>query len=190
MLAAVRSPAYTVPIAAASASRAAVFTASPITVYSSPAWTPATTSPVLSPTRSPDGAPPPRSSSSTRRTARCIDSEAPDGPLGVVLVRDRRAEDRHDAVAGQLVDVTAERLDRAGQRRQHPVGDGADPLRVQVFGPGGEVGQVAEEDGDDPPLGDRQRCAAAERRAAVVAEPGARDRDRAADRAGHGGSVR
>src|SRR2546423_9252449 len=64
------------PIAAASASRAAVLTVSPMTVYSSAAWTPATTSPVFSPTRSPSGAPPPRSSSSTRRTARCIDSAA------------------------------------------------------------------------------------------------------------------
>src|SRR5207248_5007536 len=72
----VRAPAYTPPIAAASASRAAVFTVSPMTVYSNAACTPATTSPVFNPTRSPSGAPPPRSSSSTRRTARCIDSAA------------------------------------------------------------------------------------------------------------------
>src|SRR2546421_1218903 len=63
-------------MAAASASRAAVLTVSPMTVYSSAACTPATTSPVFRPTRSPSGAPPPRSSSSTRRTARCIDSAA------------------------------------------------------------------------------------------------------------------
>ncbi len=54
----------------------------------------------------------------------------PDRPLRVVLVGHRRAEDRHDPVAGQLVDVAAEGLDRTGQRGQHPVGDRADPLRV------------------------------------------------------------
>jgi hypothetical protein len=76
----------------------------------------------------------------------------PYGPLGVVLVRDRGTEDRHDPVAGQLVHVPAEGLDRAGQGGQHPVGDGADPLRVQVLRPGGEIGQVAEQDGDHPAL--------------------------------------
>ena len=73
---AVSRPAQTAPEPATSDNRAAVFTVSPTTVYSRAAWTPATTSPVFSPTRSPSGAPPPRSSSSTRRTARCIDSAA------------------------------------------------------------------------------------------------------------------
>ena len=109
----------------------------------------------------------------------------PDRPLGVVLVRDRGAEDRHDPVAGELVDVPAEGLHRAGERGEHPVGDRADPLRVEVLRPGGEVGQVAEEHGDDPALGGGQRGGGRQRGAAVVAEPRAGHGDRSADRAGH-----
>ena len=38
------------------------------------------------------------------------------GPAGVVLLRDRRAEQRHDAVAGELVDGAAEGLHRLAAR--------------------------------------------------------------------------
>jgi hypothetical protein len=38
-------------------------------------------------------------------------------PLGVILVRDRRAEERHDAVAGELVDEALEALDAVGEDR-------------------------------------------------------------------------
>jgi len=37
------------------------------------------------------------------------------GPLRVVLVRDRRAEERHDAVAGELVDESLRALDALGE---------------------------------------------------------------------------
>ncbi len=51
----------------------------------------------------------------------------------------------------------------AGEGGEHPVGDHADALGVEVLGPAGEVRQVAEQHGDDPALGldlgsrDRQR---------------------------------
>ena len=112
----------------------------------------------------------------------------PDRPFGVVLVRHRGAEDRHDPVAGELVDVPAEGLHRAGERGEHPVGDRADPFRVEVLRPGGEVGQVAEEHGDDPALGRRQRGGGRQRGAAVVAEPRAGNGDGSAHRAGHSAS--
>ena len=66
---------------------------------------------------------------------------------------DRRAEDRHEPVAGELVDVTAELRYDVGQRRQDPVGDGRNPLGIEVFRPTREVGEVTEQHGDVPPLG-------------------------------------
>jgi hypothetical protein len=75
-----------------------------------------------------------------------------DGPLRVVLVRERGAEDGHDAVAGELVDVPAELVHRGHALGEEPVGHGRDPLGVEAFGPGGEVGEVAEEHRDIAPL--------------------------------------
>jgi hypothetical protein len=108
-----------------------------------------------------------------------------DRPLGVVLMGHRGAEDGHDAVAGELVDVSAEGLHGAGQRGQHPVGDRADPFRVEVLGPGGEVGQVAEEHSDDAPLGRGQGGRSRQRGAAVVAEAGTGHGDGSAHGTGH-----
>jgi hypothetical protein len=113
-----------------------------------------------------------------------------DRPFGVVLVGDRGPEDRHDPVAGQLVDVPAEGLDRPGQGRHHPVGDRADPFRIKILSPGGEVGQVAEQDSDDPAFGRGQGGGGRQCGAAVVTEPGARHRDRPAYRTRHGVSQR
>ena len=69
---AVSRPAKIEPTAAASDSREAVFTVSPTTVYDSDACTPASTSPVLRPTRSPSRRPPPSSSATSRPTSRCM----------------------------------------------------------------------------------------------------------------------
>ena len=55
------------------------------------------------------------------------------GPLGVVLVRDRSAEHRHQAVAGELVDVATELGHDVGQGGEDPVDHHADPLGVEVF---------------------------------------------------------
>jgi hypothetical protein len=73
----------------------------------------------------------------------------PHRALGVVLVRDRCAEDGHHRVADELLDGAAEALDvrlhalvvRA-QRR-------ADVLRVGTVGPAGEADEVDEEHRDD-----------------------------------------
>ena len=43
------------------------------------------------------------------------------GALRVVLVRDRRAEQRHDAVAGELVDGPFEALHAVGEDREEAV---------------------------------------------------------------------
>ncbi|RAO59942.1 hypothetical protein PSN01_02508 [Micromonospora saelicesensis] len=109
----------------------------------------------------------------------------PDGTFGVVLVRHRGAEDRHDAVTGQLVDVPAERLHRTGEGGEDPVGDRADAFRVEVLRPGGELGEVTEEHGDHPALGRRQRGGSRQRGATVVAEPRAGNGNGSTHGAGH-----
>jgi hypothetical protein len=45
------------------------------------------------------------------------------GPLGVILVRDRRTEERHDAVAGELIDEALEALDAIGEDREEALHD-------------------------------------------------------------------
>ena len=71
---------------------------------------PTTTSPVLTPIRS----------ASRRRRAprsrRCIASASVERPLGMVLVRGRRAERRHDGVADELLDRAARAVDLGGHR--------------------------------------------------------------------------
>ena len=132
----------------------AVFTVSPTTVYAKDACTPANTSPVFSPTRNASRRPPPDSSATSRRTTSACQPR-PGRSRRVVLVGGRRAEDGHDAVAGELVDVAAHRRRPRAKCREHPVGNDADPLRIEVLRPGGEVGQVTEQHRHDPPLGRR-----------------------------------
>ncbi len=74
-------------------------------------------------------------------------------PLGVVLVRGRRTEDRHDAVPGQVVDPSTDFGDVPGECGEYPVGDLPDAFGVEVLGPGGEVREVTEQDGDHPAFG-------------------------------------
>jgi hypothetical protein len=74
---------------------------------------------------------------------------APDRPLGVVLVGDRRPEHGHHGVADELLRGTALPLDLL----QHPEVEEAelapDILGVGVLRIGGEPDQVTEQDGDD-----------------------------------------
>ncbi len=91
-------------------------------------------------------------------------------PLGVVLVGGRGAEDGHDPVAGQLVDVAADLDDDPRERGEHPVGHLTDALGVEILRPGGEVRQVTEEHGDDAPLGRLVDPLGGQRHAADVAE--------------------
>src|SRR5437763_590623 len=76
-----------------------------------------------------------------------------DGAFGVVLVCNRRPEDGHDAVTGELVDVATDISDRIRQRREKAAGDDADPLRVELLGPRGEIGEVTKQHRDDTPFG-------------------------------------
>ena len=76
----------------------------------------------------------------------------PDRPLRIVLVRGRRAEQRHHAVAHELADGAAVLLDRRLQghviRREQLL----HVLDVQALGPAREADQVGEEHRDDAPL--------------------------------------
>src|SRR5262245_21507641 len=56
------------------------------------------------------------------------------GPLSVVLVSDRRAEQRHDAVAGELVDGTLEAVDAVREDREEPIQDPVPLLGVDALG--------------------------------------------------------
>ena len=58
----------------------------------------------------------------------------PDRPLGVVLVRDRRAEDRHHRVADELLDRAAEPLELGLQPRVVGIEEGGDVLGVHRLG--------------------------------------------------------
>ena len=107
---------------------------------------------------------------------------AADGALGVVLVRDRGAEDGHDVVADVLVDLAPEALDLLAQAPQRAVDETLDRLGVHALGHGGVARQVGEQHRDLAALlGGRRlvghRCRRArrrgpglERRAAVRAE--------------------
>ncbi len=69
--------------------------------------------------------------------------------LGVVLVRDRRAEDRHHRVPDELLHGAAVPLDLLPQARVVRPDPRADILRVGGIRGRREADQVAEEDGDD-----------------------------------------
>ena len=55
-------------------------------------------------------------------------------PLGVVLVRDRSTEERHDPVTGVLVDRALEAVHAVGQDREEALQDRVPDLRVQSLG--------------------------------------------------------
>ncbi len=86
-----------------------------------------------------------------------------DGALGVVLVRDRRAEDRHHVVADVLVHAAADTLDLLGETAQAAVHERLDRLRVKALGDRCVAGQVGEQDRDRAPLLGRGIAGAAAR---------------------------
>jgi hypothetical protein len=93
-----------------------------------------------------------------------------DRPLGVVLVRDGRAEERHHGVADELLHGAAEALELVPDtlvvgREERP-----DVLGIGALGASGRPYEIAEEHGHDLALlaGGRGR---GERRAAHAAEP-------------------
>ena len=82
----------------------------------------------------------------------CIRSAGPDGPLGVVLVGDRGAEQGDDGVAEQLVDAPAERLDVGDEALEARLDQALHRLGVEVLGQRRVADEVGEQDGDDAPL--------------------------------------
>ena len=73
----------------------------------------------------------------------------PDRAFGVVLVRDRCAEDGHHRVPDELLDGAAEPLDLPLQQVVIHTEGRADILRVGVIGSGGEPHEIDEQDGHD-----------------------------------------
>ena len=98
-------------------------------------------------------------------------------PLGVVVVRERDAEDREHGIADELLAEPSEPLDLGvDQLEQLPL-DHPELLGIDPRAQGRRAGEVREEDGDDPPLlvlrdGHAPPAARLERRAAGGAERG------------------
>ena len=74
------------------------------------------------------------------------------GPLGVVLVGDRRAEQGHDLVADDLVEVAAEVDDVGDERLEAGVDEAFDLLGVAAGRERGEADEVGHEHGDEAAL--------------------------------------
>ena len=73
-------------------------------------------------------------------------------PLGVVLPRRRRAEEGEDAVAREILDVAAERLDLADDPRHRLSNDELHVLRVEPVRERGRPDDVGEDGRQDLPL--------------------------------------
>jgi hypothetical protein len=69
-------------------------------------------------------------------------------PPRMVLVCDRRAEERHDAVTGELGDGPLEAMDPFGKQRGEPLHDAVEHLRVELLGEFHRPLHVGEEHGD------------------------------------------
>ncbi len=75
-----------------------------------------------------------------------------DRPLGVVLARNRRAEQCEEAVSGQLRDSTAETLHALAHQPHDVVEEELRPLRTELLGDRRRARDVGDEHRDDPPL--------------------------------------
>src|SRR5262249_9174747 len=74
---------------------------------------------------------------------------APDGPLGVVLVRGRGAPDANDRVADELPDGSAESLDLPPELCVIRAETRENVLRIRSLRCGREADEVAKENADD-----------------------------------------
>ena len=72
----------------------------------------------------------------------------PERPLGVVFVRDRRPEKRHDRVPDELLDRTAVTLEHRTQAGVIGLQDGAAFLGIEPFRTRGEAHEVGKQDRD------------------------------------------
>ena len=77
------------------------------------------------------------------------------GALGIVLVRRRRAEQRHDRVPDELLDRAAVALELRANALVVGPKDGLDVLGIHRLGPRGEPHEVAEDDRHDLALSTR-----------------------------------
>ncbi len=93
-----------------------------------------------------------------------------DGALGVVLVRDGSAEDRHHGVADELLDGAAEALELVAQAGVVRAEQRAHLLGVHLLSARGEADEVGEEDGDDLAFLEPRLLLGRKRRGARVAE--------------------
>ena len=71
---------------------------------------------------------------------------------GVVFVADGRAEERHQGIAGEFLDVSAVPADDAAQRRDYGVDHLEQLFRIEPVGEGGESGNVREQRRDETSL--------------------------------------
>ena len=78
-----------------------------------------------------------------------------DCALGIVLVRGRCAEERHDRVADELLDGAAVALELGAHALVVGAQDRLDVLGIQRLGARGEADEVAEDDRDDLALATR-----------------------------------
>ena len=186
---------WTVPGSAVCSIRAARFTASPIAVYSSrrsEPTSPTTTGPVLIPTRTSRSRPQRRARArrGSGRDRRDDLEPGQDRALRVVLVRDRRAEEREDRVAHQPGDGPLVAEDRLDQMPERAVDDSVQSSGSSVSASGRRAPDVAEQHRHDAALAGalgRLGRRSVEARAARVAEPRALGVRRAAGRAGRHG---
>ena len=89
-----------------------------------------------------------RRSSSAYAASACLDGQGcGHGARRVVLVRDGRAEQRHDAVAGELVHRAFVAVHRLHQVAEAAVHDGVQVFRVETRRQRGEARDVGEEHG-------------------------------------------
>ena len=115
----------------------------------------------------------------------------PDGALGVVLVRDGRAEDRHHRVAHELRDRAAVPLEDCAQLGVIRLQEALHVLGIHPLGARREPHEVGEQHRHDLALLAERTCLSIERGATCVAEPRAGGVVLPADMArGHGGSLR
>lgn len=74
-------------------------------------------------------------------------------PLGVVLMRVRRAEQREQSIADEFIDEAAELLHRGGQFFEQLILKSLHDLGVKPFGEGRETAEVREQDCNGAPVG-------------------------------------
>jgi hypothetical protein len=85
--------------------------------------------------------------------ARFLDFEpGANGPLGVILVRDRGTEERQDRIAHQAGHRAAIARHRAVHEGKSAVHHVRPVFRIQLFGDRGRARDVGEKDGREPPL--------------------------------------